>query len=1116
MDNNYGISFVEGSNFIYLLNIAIISPNFRNLKSKMMKINTSSLVFLVLMAVFSSAPFFAQNLIVNGDFESGNTDFSTDYTYFINSNNTQGIYGVVTNPQTWYPSAFDPCIDHTTGTGFMMVADGFTSVNRKVWEQTVAVVPGKSYLFSYFLQTINNNNPAQIEIRINGVSLGANTTAPVVPCSPWVQTSYKWTASSASAIITIYDRVITSTGNDFALDDLSLIACPNSPPTVSTPVYLCQNSPGIPLTVIPDAGSTLIWYGTNAVGGTGSATPPTPLTTVVGSTTYYVSQTDGICESTRSPIVVNVVADNGATILNFRCDPSQIPTYSLDYTPPATINNSVNFDWSNNPLISNTYNFSYSIQGGPPITGTTGTSHWLIPNMLPGQSASLTLTSATHPCVPAQTLTCSVPCGTTTTPTFIPIPSFCTGTTAPVLPATSFEGISGTWSPAIISNTTSGNYVFTPDPILFPCALTQTLPVTVTPLVTPTFSAIPVMVCQGAIPPVLPLISSNATPILGTWSPATVDTSTLGTTVYSFTPNPGQCTSAVPTTVSIRIDPALTPTFTPVAAICSGDALVPLPTTSTNGISGNWSPALNNMATTLYTFTPTAGQCATTANITIIVNPIVTPTFTPVAAIYSSGALAPLPTISTNGITGTWSPALNNMATTLYTFTPAAGQCAATTTLTISVNQIITPIFAVVPAICSGDALVPLPTISTNGISGTWSPALNNTATTLYTFTPTAGLCATTTTLTINVNPIVTPNFAAIPDICLGTTAPALATTSPNGISGTWSPSTVSNVANGSYTFTPAVGQCATTQTLNVMITPRVVTNFAVIPAICEGSTVPILGTTSPNGVSGSWSPATISNTASGNYLFTPNPTECATTQTLSVVVNPLVNPDFVDLFICSGSTPPNLNATSPNGITGTWLPSSIVNTTSGAYVFTPDVSQCATTTTINVTVYPSNTLVAVDWTVTNAFTENQIVAVTATGAGNYEYQMDFGPFQSSPIFENVASGVHSITVIDVNGCSTPITDNNVLVIGYPKFFTPNGDNYNDTWNIVGLKDQLNSRIYIFDRFGKLLKDISPNGNGWDGTYIGQVMPATDYWFTVEYTEGGIVKKFKSHFSLKR
>jgi gliding motility-associated-like protein len=97
-----------------------------------------------------------------------------------------------------------------------------------------------------------------------------------------------------------------------------------------------------------------------------------------------------------------------------------------------------------------------------------------------------------------------------------------------------------------------------------------------------------------------------------------------------------------------------------------------------------------------------------------------------------------------------------------------------------------------------------------------------------------------------------------------------------------------------------------------------------------------------------------------------------------------------------------------------------------------------------------------------------------------------------------------------------PITKNNILVIGYPKYFTPNADTYNDTWNISELQGNSGSKIYIFDRYGKLLKEIRPDGLGWDGNYIGRPMPASDYWFVVEYQEDAILKKFKSHFSLKR
>ena len=194
-----------------------------------------------------------------------------------------------------------------------------------------------------------------------------------------------------------------------------------------------------------------------------------------------------------------------------------------------------------------------------------------------------------------------------------------------------------------------------------------------------------------------------------------------------------------------------TPTFTAVTPICNGDFLAALPTTSDNGITGTWSPALDNTATTTYTFTPDAGQCATTTSLTITVNQPATPTFTAIADICNGDALSALPTTSNNGYTGTWSPALDNTATTTYTFTPDAGQCATTTSLTITVNQPATPTFTAIADICNGDALSALPTTSNNGYTGTWSPALDNTTTTTYTFTPDAGQCATTTSLTITV-----------------------------------------------------------------------------------------------------------------------------------------------------------------------------------------------------------------------------------------------------------------------------------------------------------------------------------------------------------------------------
>ncbi len=479
-----------------------------------------------------------------------------------------------------------------------------------------------------------------------------------------------------------------------------------SPPIITSPVYYCQNATAVALTATASSGGTLNWYGTNATGGTASGTAPTPSTAIVGTTSYYVSETVAGVQSTRSKIDVIVVADNGATIPNFRCDPSQ-----------KTMPNSVFIDWSNNPMTANSYNYSYSISGGSVVSGNTNLSHYEIFGLLPGQSATFTITSVVgFPCVPSLTVTCSVPCGTST--------------------------------------------------------------------ITPDFSAVPTSYCLNEATTNLPTSSQDIPAITGSWDSLAINTATAGTRNYIFTP-----------------DPVLFP---------------------------------------------------------------------------------------------------------------------------------------------------------------------------------------------------------------------------------------------------------------------------------------------------------------------------CALKKTLSVTVGP-VEPNFSDFSICSGDPAPPLSNVSPNGITGTWNPSMVDNTTSGTYVFTPNPSQaCAPTNkTINVTVNPSNTIVNLNWTVTDAFAKNQIVTVTDPVGSNYLYQLDDGPFQVSTVFENVSLGTHSITVKDVNGCSE-FRNNNVLVVNYPKFFTPNNDGYNDTWNIFTLQNQSNSKILIFDRYGKFLKEIFPNGSGWDGTYIGQPMPANDYWFSIEYIEQDIPKKFKSHFSLKR
>ncbi len=902
-------------------------------------------------------------------------------------------------------------------------------------------------------------------------------------------------------------------------------------PIADSPIYLCLGSTASPLVATPLSGATLNWYDTNATGGTPSSTASTPSNTADG--TYYVSQTIGTCEGPRKAIDVIVNSISGT--ISLVCDGSQVTTN------PVT---SVFFDWNNlPPNRPDIYNITYSINGGPAVNVSTIFSNYEVFGVLPGQSVSLSIVSAPgYPCVTFPITTTCNNCSSTTTPVFASLPAtLCAGAVAPALLGVSDDGVSGTWSPATISNTASNTYVFTPNSTLFPCANVVNKLITITN--PPTTVLAGPNVCVGSSTTFTSSTPggtwSSANPLIATVNAATglVTGLTTGTVSIDYTfPAAGGCgpvTFSRPLTVNNPPSPG---TLSGNQSICVGGSSTFLSTvTGGTWSSSNVSIATVNattgvingisagIATIKYEIPAVAGCSSTNATLQITVNANVVPTFAAVSPICAGNPVAPLPLTSTNGITGTWNLPIDNTQTLTYTFTPTAGLCATTAQLTVEIIQRVTPLFGLAVNSCQGDTPPVLPSSSNNlpPITGTWNPPIVNTAalgTTVYTFSPSAGQCVTTlpSTLSITVLPVITPDFAPIAPFCDGFPAPVLLTSSPNGISGTWNPSTVSNFISSPYIFTPTPGQCALSQTLNVTIIPRTVPDFATVAPFCKNSPAPVLTLTSINGIPGTWSPAVVDNTVSGifPYLFTPDPTECATTYTLYVEVTEPIYPGFPDLAFCNGAIAPPLPAISPNGINGTWMPTTIDNTINGTYLFTPLPGECAIPQTLNVTIN-QYTLVGVEGIVTNYFDDNQIITVLATDAGNYLYQLDYGPLQESNIFQNVASGTHTIKVVDANGCSSPLSKE-VLVINYPKFFTPNDDGYNDSWNISGLADQLNSKIYIFDRYGKLLKQIRPRGKGWDGTYNGAAMPADDYWFLVEYEENGGSKEFKAHFSLKR
>lgn len=257
-------------------------------------------------------------------------------------------------------------------------------------------------------------------------------------------------------------------------------------------------------------------------------------------------------------------------------------------------------------------------------------------------------------------------------------------------------------------------------------------------------------------------------------------------------------------------------------------------TWSGTGVTGSVFDPTGLNGTYSITYTVGTSPCIISQSHDIQVNSNTTPTFTALGPYCVNASPGTLPMTSGNNITGTWSPATINTGvagTTTYTFTPTAGQCAATTTMSVTINNTVTPVFTSFGPYCLNATPDALPTTSSDNISGTWSPLSINTAsagTTNYEFTPSAGQCASNTTMPVIVNNYITPTFSVIGPYCVGSIPDALPATSANGITGIWSPPAINTAAPGTaaYTFTATDGQCAATvDSVKINLCPLTIPN---------------------------------------------------------------------------------------------------------------------------------------------------------------------------------------------------------------------------------------------------------------------------------------------------
>ena len=537
-----------------------------------------------------------------------------------------------------------------------------------------------------------------------------------------------------------------------------------------------------------------------------------------------------------------------------------------------------------------------------------------------------------------------------------------------------------------------------------------------------------------------------------------------------------------------------------------------------------------------YTVTPVANGCSGTPSvITVLVSPLPTVTATPSTQSICSGS-APNIILSSNlsGAAFNW----NVVQTNVLGASAGSGN---------TINQILTTtgnrtgeaVYSVVPSL--------------NGCQGT--PIL--------------------VTITVNPIPVATANPSQV-TICSGTATSIALTSNVAGTTFSWSANqngvtgassgivntiaqtlSTSGIVPGTVTYTiiPTINACAglpITATVTVNPTPEVFGSAGT--TICSGESSSILLSPNIPGTQFSWTvvQTNVLGAADGTgdtigqileagsvagtavYTVTPTLNGCSGKSIqVTINVNPAPAPAITSGIICvdtiTGTTLQTYTLDtnlSPSDYTFEWywnstlidaaVGSTYEATKEGNYsvIVTNKITGCVSKE-VFATITANNPATKFDTTVSDYFTEDSSITVTVSdGTGPFLYQIDGGVFQSSNVFSGINSGSHTVVIKDEQGCTNKTIP--VTVIAYPKYFTPNGDGYDDTWNIKGLNDQPNARIFIYDRYGKLLKEISTIGNGWDGTFNTKQLPATDYWFTVEYVENNLNKLFKAHFALKR
>lgn len=245
------------------------------------------------------------NLVANGNFDMGDVDFTSAYQY-ASVNTIEGEYFVGPNPSAWNGGT-NPCGDHTTGNGNMLMINGSPQAGLTAWAtQPITVTPNTNYAFSLWVTSIDNDPPQAImQFYIDGVPLGNAAPASSSACS-WNMFYATWNSgNNTSATISLIDQVTSRAGNDFALDDISfavvsvqadsVIVNVDAPHVSASPAdtVIC---PGMSVLLQASGAASYTWFPATGLSSTAVANPTLLLTPSSSGTvsTYTVTGTSAI------------------------------------------------------------------------------------------------------------------------------------------------------------------------------------------------------------------------------------------------------------------------------------------------------------------------------------------------------------------------------------------------------------------------------------------------------------------------------------------------------------------------------------------------------------------------------------------------------------------------------------------------------------------------------------------------------------------------------------------------------------------------------------------------------------------------------------------------------